>query len=387
MIKILHIISPGTGNFGGIESYLYEYYKHIDHDKVRFDFAFCAKNTMKLKQQEETFLSSKFIEMECLSREHNRLLNWLKLGKKIRTIAKEGQYDYVETHTSAPMIQAISALALKREKCIKIAHSHAMTSIGKDWKHKLINGICSRIIVKNNDFLFSCSYAAGAVFGEKGVQSDKFRKINNAIEAEKYRYDRTMREKIRRENNITDDCLVVGHVARLAKEKNQVFLVDVFYHIHKEIYNSVLWIIGAGETREKIVKRIQHYGIESAVKMMGERKDVDQLLQGMDLFIVPSIKEGLCISAIESQAAGLPTFVSTGIPDECKITNHLEFLSLADGAEKWAKLIIESIRKMKREDLYDDVIKNGYDVTACAKELQEFYIEQYDKDRKRCINR
>lgn len=384
MIRVLHIISPGTGSFGGIEAFLYEYYKHMDRNNVLFDFAFCAKNTMKLKQQDLVFKSSRFIEMECISRENNSIDDWNKLRKTIRSIAKEGKYDYIETHTSAPLIQAVSAIALIGIKGIKIAHSHAMTGSGKDWKYKLINRVCAGVITRRNRYLFSCSYAAGAVFGKRGVRSSKFRKINNAVEAEKYRFDPAIRNKVRRNNNIHEDCLVVGHVARLAKEKNQPFLVDVFRKIHDQIPQSVLWIVGGGTYKEEIENRIKYNKIENSVFLMGERRDVSELLQGMDVFIVPSIKEGLCISAVESQAAGLPTYVSTGIPDECRITDQIEYLSLDDSAEEWANYIVSDLQKKQRADCYDRVVASGYDIASCANELQEFYMNHCDKGRTKC---
>ena len=217
------------------------------------------------------------------------------------------------------------------------------------------------------------SNAAGRMFGASIVGTRRFCVINNAIDSTRFAYNQKTRSTLRKTLGIDDDCIVIGHVARLSEEKNQVFLVDIFYEIKKEYEKAQLWIIGEGPSRSDIEKRIDRLNISDSVKLFGQRPDVPELLQAMDAFVITSHREGLCISAVESQAAGLPTFVSTNVPEECKVTNNVVRIPLSYNAKKWAELIIHNLSS-DRYDMRAEIIKNGYDIHQSAKDLEDFYV-------------
>lgn len=372
MIRILHIMSPGSGNFGGIEAYLYQYYKYLDHDKISFDFAFLGKNTMSGCINDPLFHDSKMIELNILDSQNNRIRQWVNLYFAVRKLVEDKTYNIVEVHTGSPFIQTVCAFAVGRN-IKKIAHSHSASMENKNkFLRDLIVIVCKKIICNEYDYLFACSDVAGmSLFGKNVLTNNKFCKIPNAIEASEYKYNIDERKCIREKYNLEKNTVLIGHVARLSEEKNQLFLIDVFNEYLKINPNSKLWIVGEGPMRETIELKIKKMNLKEKIVLLGERKDVPKLLQAMDVFLVPSFCEGLCISAIESQAAGVPTIVSDGVPEECKITSLFTRISLSKSCFEWASLIKESIRE--KEDTFDEIIRSGYDIHNNVQLLQNKY--------------
>ena len=379
-IKVLNIMSPGTGNFGGIDAFVCEYYENMDRTKYHFDFSFCGSNTMKLKMSDAAFENSKFVEYNALNSNEHKIYKWILLSRKIRGNLKAEKYDVVEVHTGSPMIQAVCGLSMIGTHVgIKIAHSHARIFPTNRLLPKIVTRICTKIIQITYDKFFACSEEAGELYGKKVIASNRFKKINNAVSADKFKFDGTVRERIRNQYNIAEDTIVVGHVARLAKEKNQGFLIDVFKTLHDKNSNSVLWIVGEGKCRSDIEKKVLEYGLMKEVVLFGERSDVNELLQAMDVFVMTSVSEGLCISAIESQAAGLPTIVSTGIPEECKITDLLTRLPLEQGALIWADEAARMVSLNNNRDRYEQIISSGYDLKTAAAFLEQQYVSSREE--------
>ena len=373
MVRVLHIMSPGSGSFGGIDAYLLSYYRELDKENVHFDFAFCGINTMKLYTNDPLLEGSKFTEIEAISiDERNTVSNWKKLYKGIQKLIKKTDYDIIEVHTSSPLILAVAGMALSKVKKCKIAHSHAMPVPTNNSGIKVLSAICQRIIAVKYNYFFACSYDAGIVFGTIR-DTNRFSVISNAIDCKRYKYDPNKRKQVRNNNHVEDQTTIIGYVARLSEEKNHRFLIEVFSELYRMIPDSSLWIIGEGPERENIEKWIKEKELENNVIMFGQRKDVPDLLQAMDAFVVPSFREGLCIAAIESQSSGLPTIVSTGIPDACCVTDLIQRISLDEGPQKWAELIVDRIKAKKRDMDQTGVIQNGFDLEYSGQKLEQFY--------------
>lgn len=379
MIKVLHIMSPGTGNFGGIEAFLCGYYENMDRTKYHFDFSFCSSNTMKLKMSSPLLKDSKFSEYNVLDLNRHKVYKWVLLSRKIRENLRAEQYNVVEVHSGSPLIQAVCGLSMIGMHVeTKIAHSHARIYPTNRLLPKVIGKICTKIIQVTYDKFFACSKEAGALFGKKVIASKRFKIIKNAVSADKFKFDGTIRKRIRDQYNIADDTIIVGHVARLAEEKNQEFLIDVFNAYHDKNANSLLWVVGEGKCRSNIEKKVLEYGLNNDVVLFGERNDVNELLQAMDVFIMTSVAEGLCISAIESQAAGLPTIVSIGIPEECRITDLLIRIPLEQGALVWADEVAKMVSLKNNRDYCERIKNSGYDLNTAAAFLENQYKIQKD---------
>lgn len=202
--------------------------------------------------------------------------------------------------------------------------------------------------------------------------------IRNAVNVHSYDFNMDVRNAVRREMNVSGNTKVYGHVGRFSKEKNQLFLLDVFKEIHNADKNSILWLIGDGniDIKKSIVEKIKQLELESCVFMLGSRDDVYRLDQALDALIFPSTYEGLSVVLIEAQTSALPVFASSNITKEHKITDLVYFLDLKNGPKKWAAFILETMPKLpNRASVLNDITKNGYNIEHEAKLLQNFYLQ------------
>ena len=199
----------------------------------------------------------------------------------------------------------------------------------------------------------------------------KFQIMNNAIDAKKFIYNEEVRKQKRVELGV-EDKFVIGHVGRFNLQKNHEFLVKRFADFAKTNEDAVLVLIGNGELQEKIKEMAKEYGIETKVKFLGLREDIPQLLQAMDLFLFPSLFEGLPVTLVEAQAAGLPCVISDMITDEIMITDQISKVSLSGNTSLWNQEIAK-YRYSKRKNTIEDIIEHGFDIEKNARWLEEFY--------------
>ena len=195
--------------------------------------------------------------------------------------------------------------------------------------------------------------------------------MNNAIDAKKFIYNEEVRKQKRVELGV-EDKFVIGHVGRFNLQKNHEFLVKRFADFAKTNEDAILVLIGNGELQEKIKEMAKEYGIETKVKFLGLREDIPQLLQAMDLFLFPSLFEGLPVTLVEAQAAGLPCVISDMITDEIMITDQISKVSLSGNTSLWNQEIAK-YRYSKRKNTIEDIIEHGFDIEKNARWLEEFY--------------
>lgn len=195
----------------------------------------------------------------------------------------------------------------------------------------------------------------------------------NAVEVKRYQYKPSVAEKIRNEWNISDE-LLVGHVGRFNPQKNHTFLIDIFYEVQKINPSARLLLVGDGDGKKEIQEKARELGIADHIIFAGVRTDVEEQMQAMDVFVFPSLYEGLPVTMVEAQAAGLPCIISDRVPEECIITTNLVTTQkLTDSPKIWAEHILERA-KNTRTDHYDEIKSHGYDIEEAAKWLQNYYI-------------
>ena len=254
---------------------------------------------------------------------------------------------------------------------VRIAHSHNKSQ-DKNLKYP-IKLLSKHLIPKYATHLFSCGKEAGDwMFG-----GNTYTVLNNAIDTEKYRYDCQIRNQVRDELKISKSDFVIGHVGRFNPPKNHSFLIDVFKSVHDKNRNSKLLLVGTGNGQSNIREKVDNLGLSDSVIFLGNRGDVNRILQAMDVFLFPSLYEGLPLSIIEAQAAGLPCIISDSVPSECRVTDLAESLDLNLPIDKWANAVLEK-QSAIRKNTYQEIKNAGYDIEQNAKQLENFYIKKYE---------
>ena len=377
-VKVLQV-QIGGKTFSGVASYLYQYYKHMDHTRVKFDFLFCRENSMELVKNDPELKDSAFFVLNAVRGKSN---DYLAIQRGIHQILKEEHYDAVVVNTSIVAVIYSCMLAMRGIKGTKfIAHAHNTDLVlGKNSLRakflivaKALDGLMRIRIRKRADYLFACTDAAGAMtFGQNAIRMDKYRLVKNAIDLEEFAFDSVVRGRVRKALNTKESIKVYGNVGSFCKRKNQSFLIRTFEKIHKCQPNSELWLIGDGNDRGLIEDLVTSLGLQDSIKLLGQRSDVNELMQGMDFFVFPTLSEGLGIVAIEAQAAGLPTFVSDGVPRDVLISERAVMLELEKGENYWSNTILKCKEPSNRIDVRTEIANAGFNIQREAEGLTEF---------------
>ena len=370
-IRVLHVI--GIMNRGGAETMIMNLYRHIDRSKVQFDF---VENSSEPAVFDKEILSLGGRIYRC---PHYNGKNHFAYVKWWNDFFKAHPKEYSIVHGHLGSTAAIYLSITKKYGAYAIAHSH---SSGTD--HSL-HSYLYRMISYNTrnvaDYFFACSEAAGKDrFGRKVVFGDHYAVLNNAIDVNCFSYDPSIREAVRDELNIVQNAFVVGHIGRYTKEKNHEFILKIFSELKKMDSSVRLLMIGDGPLHTQIMQTAEQLGLSSDVIFTGVRSDVERLVQAMDVFVLPSLYEGLPVTMVEAQAAGLPCLISDKVPSECILTNDLvDILPLSADPETWAEKILEK-RNLPRTDRRSEIAAHGFDITTEAVKLQEFYINAYEQN-------
>lgn len=364
-VRVLQVI--GIMNRGGAETMVMNLYRNIDRTKVQFDFVEHFSDKADFDDEIEV-LGGRIFRCPRYNVKNNFQYKkwWIDFFQKH---AK----DYVAVHGHIGSTASIYLSIAKKYGLYTIAHSHSAGKIisTKDFVYKIISHNTRYIA----DYFFGCSELAGVKrYGKKVANNNqKFSVLNNALDVKNYIFNNEIRSKIRSELLINDDQLVIGHIGRFDRAKNQSYLVNIFEKLHKINENSKLVLVGTGENVEAIKKQIKELNLESSVILTGVRSDVYDLLQAFDLFVFPSIYEGLPVTVIEAQASGLKCLLSDTITKEVDITGLVEYMSLNNSAEEWAEQII-SMLPYDRVDTSKQIAAAGYDIKTTSKELTYFYL-------------
>lgn len=364
-IRIAQIMGKWVG--GGVEAIVMNYYRHIDREKIQFDFI-CDDDSTCIPKEEIESLGGKVILIPPYQKV-------LKYHKELKKVLKDGQYKIVHSHINA--LSVFSLWAAKSAKVpVRIAHSHS-TSNKKEWKKTLLKNVLRPFSKLFATDYFCCSELAGRwLFGNKTYDQGKVYLLNNAIDVDKFKYNEKIRAKKRKELKLKDNQLVIGHIGRFVKQKNHEFLIDIFNEIHKQNKNTILLLAGDGPLKSEIQNKVKELGLEKNVQFLGQRNDANELYQAMDLFLFPSLYEGLGMVLIEAQCTGIPCIASIEVPQIAKISEKFIFENLKEKPKKWADICLKilnekSIRKISEKSLN---IQN-YDIKNEAKKLKNKYSD------------
>lgn len=363
--RILHVL--GGLNRGGAETMVMNIYRNIDRSKIQFDFM--IHTTDKGEFDDEIYeLGGRIYSIQRYYGKNH--FEYKKLWSDF--YKKHSEYRIIHGHMRSTA--AIYLKIAKKYGLLTIAHSHS-TSSGSGFS-AMVKNILQYPIRYTADYLFACSESAGTwLFGKKACGKNNFFIKNNAIDAKKFIFDIDMRRRKRKEFDIENN-FVIGHVGRFHTPKNHGFLINVFKAIHDKNPNSILLLVGDGELRHSIEKKVNYLGLANNVIFTGVRSDISELLQTMDVFLFPSLYEGLGIAVIEAQAAGLMTIVSDALPVEVKVTDSIRPISLKKSPEYWAEKILLYKDGYERKDTSKAIISALFDIKENAKWLEEFYLKK-----------
>ena len=360
-IRILHVLQRMEA--GGTQALLMNLYRNIDRNKVQFDFLVEYPN--KQFYDDEILAMGGRIYYTNIRNDKNLL----KFKHKLKEIICDNHYKIIHVHT-----YSIGYFVLKCAKKygipVRIAHSHNNQTV-RD-KNFWIKKILQRVYTIHATDLFACSTEAGKYL----FRNKEFKVLNNAIDISKFKYDKEIRESVRKKLNL-EDCFVIGNVGRLHDQKNQMFLIEIFNDLLQVKPNAELLIIGNGPLENQLKEKCKELKIDDKVMFLKNRSDVADLYQAMDVFVLPSLFEGLGIVAIEAQAAGLPVVCSTGVAKEAEVTSNITKINLNDSKERWINAIVTA-KINEDEDIYQSIKKDGYDIEENSKIMENFYIDKYN---------
>jgi glycosyltransferase involved in cell wall biosynthesis len=365
-IRVLQVVT--IMNRGGLETMLMNYYRQMDREKIQFDFMVHRTEEGHYDQEIKT-LGGRIFRMPSI-----RPGNYRNYYKQLDLFFdNHSEYKVVHSHVNENSSFVLRAAKRAGVPC-RIAHSH-LSDLGLDLK--LPFRLYARVQMrKNPSDYFACSENAGRwLFGKAATQSKKITVLNNAVNARQFKYSESLRNKIRSQLDV-ENKLVIGHIGRFNKQKNHDFLIDIFHSFLRKNPASVLLLAGEGDLQDEIKKKVSRLNLTSHVKFIGVRSDVSDLMQGFDLFLFPSLFEGLPVVLVEAQAAGLQCIVSDTITRESDVTGRVDFVSLNEAPEKWAERILNT--SYDHAETFEQLQKHGYDTSTMAEWLWNYYRQHYE---------
>ena len=362
-IKILHIAL--TDHMGGIETFLLNLYRNIDRERFRFDFISQSEHPAFEEQFQK--LGAHIFPLPFSYRRPNRYC------RDLAKIIRSGCYRIVHIHKNSAA--DLLPFLVCRRLGIKtvIAHAHN-TSSNFGTAANLLHGINKQFLPLLYTDAFACSRPAAEWLFPRS-KLGKVKIIKNGINADVYAFRPEIRGEVRRRMKLTNR-FVVGHVGRFVSQKNHGFLIDIFHSVYQKNPRAILMLVGAGKLESAIQAKARQLGIENSVLFLGERSDIPRLMQAMDVFVLPSLYEGLSIASVEAQAAGLPCVISDTVTKEIALTDSVKFLSLSEPPEIWAERILKLGRNENRNTGEVKIHEAGYDITKTAEYLEKFYLQR-----------
>lgn len=363
-IKICHI--DGDLSHGGVEAMLYQYFMNFDYSVYEVHLiSYAASDEKCLKKFQNLPITIHLVS--------SRKKHFFKSCFEIIKIMKKEHFDIVHSHMTdfngIPL-----ALALLCSVPVRISHSHMAYQPGTIAQNIYYQCKCLFGKIVANVY-FACGRAAGeGLFGNRNVQNGKVTLIHNAISIKDFAFRESVRIKYREKLKL-GHRFCIGHIGRFSAQKNHKFVLDILIEVVKEKPDVLLLLIGEGELRKEIEKLVIEYKLTNHVLFLGTCNNISDYYQAMDVFVLPSLFEGLCVTGIEAQAAGLKVLVSDRVTKEVRLTSNLLFLPVAEGDSKlWAREILNSSVPYKRA-VSEEIARAGYDIEQEAVRLCRLYEE------------
>ena len=363
MVRIL--VFGMTENPGGVESFRVNYYRHIDKNKIQWDFL-CNSHNPVAYEDELVRLGGRCFHITA------RSSNRQKYQQELDSVFKEHAKEWSAIWVNVCSLANIDYLKVAKEYGIekRIIHSHNSQNMD-NWLRGLLHKWNKRQIGKIATDFWACSEDAAKWF-YSGETLKKAVVIHNAIDVERMRFDEEKRKAIRTKYGWKDKY-IIGNVGRLHFQKNQSFALDIFVEYLKKNKDALLVLVGQGEDERMLKEKADKLGIADRVFFAGLQSDIQAWLSCFDLFLFPSTFEGLSIAALEAQVNGLTTISSKKvIPAEVKMNDNFYFMDLEAGAEAWSKQIeeISGYERAEYSEVKKRFVEKGYDIDTETGKLE-----------------
>lgn len=373
-IRVLQVVT--NMDRGGLETMLMNYYRHIDRTLVQFDFL-THRDIPAAYDAEIRSLGGVIFHLPKLnpmSVSYRKALHHF--------FGMHQEYCIVHSHLDCTSAYPLRAAAKARVPN-RIAHVHS-TNQDKNLKYPIKMGL-KKLIPHYATELFACGDAAG----RWAFPNKTYTVMKNAVDSCLYLPDENRRTDMRKELGIADNEMVVGHVGRFNPSKNHAFMIDLFLAVTKIVPNAKLLLVGDGDGRKNVERKVKMLNLSQNVIFTGIRSDVSYLMQAMDIFLLPSLYEGLPVTIVEAQASGLPCVISGNVPRDCVIVDdRVASVSLSADPETWANEIVRAA-KSGRINCQQQIIASGYDINSCAAWLEDYYLQmatKYTATEKHTVN-
>ena len=366
MIRVLHVLQGLDA--GGAETYVMNMYRDIDRSNIQFDFA--VQKTGGVYEEEIRKMGGNIYVLPRFL-----FINSSSYEKKLKDVLNSNP-DIKIVHSHNNSVGAFVARVAKKCGKVVVTHSHTNKNHISNWKdivYKMYGPYTKKLFSKYAMHRFACSELAGN--WQYGSQSS-FLVKENAISIEKFLFDENERETIRSELGL-DDAIVLGHVGRLEKVKNQKFLIEMFEAFYKKHQNAVLMIIGKGKLEKELKALAQKKGLDGSILFLGQQENIEKYYQAMDIFTLTSLYEGFPLTLIEAQAAGLPCVVSDRIGRESDLSGNIQYLPINGEIDKWCISIEKALHMIREKKVSDEL--NRYNSKDNAMRMQRFYLNCYNE--------
>lgn len=363
MIRVLHSVS--YMHRAGVETFLMNYFRHVDRRVVQFDFL-CNKAIPGDYDEEICRLGGRIFYRPGFDvlREENYADFWRGFLKQ------HPEIQIIHTHNGAKQYYPLKG-AKEAGFPIRIAHAHSSDFV-RDEKYLYRRSLIEKLPAVAS-FYFGCSDKAGNFFFGDELWKKQGILIRNAVPCKQFAYDSALRRQMRRCLGLKDH-FVMGHVGRFMKQKNHNRLLDIFHVVYQKNPRSRLLLVGEGELMQEIRHKAAQLNMAQAVIFAGSQENMPPWYQAMDVLVMPSFFEGLPVAGIEAQAAGVPCVFSDVVSREAAVTESVRYVPLTRSDEEWADIIL-SCEGSPREDTQEVMKKAGYDISVEALRLQNLYLQ------------
>ena len=347
-------------NAGGAETFLMKQYRCMDREKYQMDFCVNVEERGYYDDEIES-MGGRIYRIPSKSEDFKKSL------KALEDIVRENGYENVLCSSVKPGT-VLELVAARKGGATRLIYRSSNSSVDGGFKQKLLHSTLGQLAKTVPTIKFAPSKeAAEYCFGKGCIKKGKAFLLHNGIDTSVYRYSDETRYAMRKELGFESE-FVVAHVGRFSKQKNHIFLLDIFEELLKIKPDSVLMLIGMGELEDEMKQKATQLNISDSVRFVGIRGDVPQVLCAADVFVFPSFYEGMPNTVIEAQALSLHCVISDRITPDADITGLVEYLPLGD-AKLWAKNVLGYAGKFERQDMTEILISKKYDSDSTVKEF------------------